>query len=260
MKSLKNFIEEYGIDSGCRMLQRAEQLESYFDMLPEGFGDEPYKDWILEALVSHDKEKVQKALTKKFGIEYFGNAAGRDGKDTAFSFNWEPEWSTEREEMKKMLDFFGWYVTRNIRDEWLVAPKWAENKTDYIQKDCKGFVYHICNIEDLESILKNGLRCKTGRDPLFAYREFPERIYLIAAPPKDVRKAVKSAVTGEMSRKFLDLDNFYLIKMKTSNDVYRDDIMASPYTFYTYTNIPAKNIINKWRLDEFVNPEGMLRF
>ena len=255
MKSLKNFIEEYGVDNGCRMLQRAEQLESYFDMLPEGFEDEPYKDWILEALVSHDKEKVQKALTKKFDIKYFGNTAGRDGKDTSFSFNWEPEWSTEKEELEKLLDFFGWYVTVHEDDLWVVSPKWAENCTDYIQKECKGFVYHICKNINVDSILKNGLRCKKGD-----YREFPERIYLVAAPPKNVRDAVKSLVTGELRTKYGYLKNYCILKIKISNEVYRDDIMASPYTFYTYTNIPAKNIVNKWNLDEFVNPEGMLRF
>ena len=255
---LKDYIAEYGIDNSCKILQRADLLEGYFgNSMPEGFEANPYKDWILEALVSHDKKELQKQLRKEFGITDFTNANERESSRNAFEFTYEAEWSDEIDELKKVLDFYGWYITIQRGECFIVAPKWAENRTEYIRKDCKGFAYHICKNEDLPSILKSGLRCKNGGRFDYGYREFPNRVYLIASPPKDVRNVVKDAVKNEL-RKFGAYGDYSIIKVKVVGDVYQDDIMKSPNAFYTYTNIPANHIINSWPLDDFLFPERIM--
>lgn len=254
MKSLKDFIENYGFECGLRINARASQLIDYFGVLPEGFEENPYKDWILEALNTHDRDKLQKALNKEFGINNFKYPFGKEPYK-AFQFHYEPTWNIDIEELIHIFDFYGWYVSEKSNQTWTIAPRFTKNMKDYIQDVCKDHVYHICLTKDLESILKNGVRIKTGRGSREGgfYRAFPKRIYLIAADPHDVGKAVKE-VMKETGKGVFEPEYYSIIRAdELSGDIYADDFMKSDHAFFTYTNIPAKNIVKSWNLEEFLD-------
>lgn len=269
-----DYIKKYGLERGLFINEAAEKISDYFEVLPENFEETPYKDWILETLNSHDRSKLKNTLKKKFNIKEFFNASGeRTSKLSAFSFIFDPElYTLEKYDGKKLSDeefenleieaiedlentikFFGWYVSKVFNSfgesRWFVSPTYAQNKTNYIKTTCKGYVYHLCGIDSVDSILSNGLRCKT---PM--YRYFPERIYVVGADPRNIKRVINDLVHGELDH--LNDSNTYVLKIKIGNeDYYTDDIMESTHTFYTYNNIPAKNIEESYKLYDFL--EGL---
>lgn len=258
-----DYIKKYGVERGLFINEAAEKINDYFEELPEGFENSPYKDWILEALNSHDRAKLKKTLRSRFDITEFENEAGaRSTKLSAFSFYWDPEeWVTNHGEeddennceravkaLEDTVKFFGWYITKLVGwlNRWIVAPTYAQNKTNYIKTTCKGYVYHLCNENNVKSISEKGLRCKTPE-----YRYFPERIYVIGAAPRNIKNTIEDLIHGEIDH--FDNPSTYILKIKTGKeDYYTDDIMENTHTFYTYNNIPAKNIESIYNLYTFL--------
>jgi hypothetical protein len=111
---------------------------------------------------------------------------------------------------------------QDVRKNWV--PAWHGTKFNFI-----------------ESILKNGLRCKKG-----TYRDFPARIYFYASSkgvgPK--AKAFADEVIDGFDRKkygasVLKID---LNKIGKNIDFYTDEYMDEKEAVYTYTNIPKECI------------------
>ena len=245
MKPLNDYISEYGLDKGSKMVLREQELLDYFDMLPDSFTLDPYNDYILENLNTHDKVKLKKKLEYKFDAFSFEDESSKKEDKVSFSFIIADEYDSD--ELNALLDFYGWYITLLKDGRIYVSPKYAENKTDYIETVCHNIVYHICETKDLDSILKNGLRCKTGKG--IKYREFPNRIFLIADVPEKIKETVEK-VKDELD---IYTHKSSIIKLKCYSNIYSDDAMSTDGTFFTYTNIPAKNIIKSWTLSDFLN-------
>jgi len=267
MKDLRAFLEEYDkgnasifdyckenrviIDVPCEIIDIRNELLEVFDEVPEGFYEDPYKDYILENLNTHDKNKL---ISKLGDILNIINVI--DGPTDKSSFIIQYNKNGNEEEARKMIEFFGWYISKDVANQLTICPKYSEDVSDYVIRDCYGYLYHVCKNEYLDSILKSGLKCKTGKrlpgtDEIIKYREFPKRIYCIAAPPKEVVHAVIE-VCAEIGIK--DISEYSIIKLGIANNkFYHDDCMMSKYACFTYNNIPAKYILKSWPLGEFIN-------
>lgn len=223
------------------------KLLEVFDELPKEFYKEPFKDYILENLKTYDKNIVQNALTKYFGITDFIDHTNKNDNRTAFIFKFDKDIT----ELDNMLKFYGWNISDINEDNYiLVVPTYTMSKTSYVRNECFNWVYHICLKRDLQSILKSGLRCKTGKSYLPKYREFPKRIYCIATSPKEAVKAIKDTF-DEITKNKGDYSQFALIKLKSTNEFYSDDCLKSENAIFTYNSIPAKDIVHYWDLKEF---------
>lgn len=266
MKDLRAFLEEYDkgnasifdyckenrviIDVPCEIIDIRNELLEVFDEVPEGFYEDPYKDYILENLNTHDKKMLISKLENILDI-----IDVIDGPTDKSSFIIQYNKNGNEEEARKIIEFFGWYISKDVANQLTICPKYSEDVSNYVIRDCHGYLYHICKNEFLDSILKSRLKCKTGkRNPITnkieKYREFPERIYCIAAPPKEVSKAVIE-VCSEIGIK--DFSKYSILKLEQCSRLYHDDCMMSKYACFTYNNIPAKCILKSCPLDEFIN-------
>ena len=182
-----------------------------------------------------------------------------DKENVAFAF-FIANKDYDEDELKHLLDFYGWYISKesDIRGGYLVAPKYSENKTKYIEDKCVGAVYHICKKEDLKDILNKGLRIKNTNPSLEQrlkhkevepYRHFPERIYVIAAPEDEIVDVV-SDVCDEMD---WNIDERVILKIYSRGYFYSDDMLDSENSFFTYTNIHKDCISKAWNLKDFLN-------
>ena len=86
MKVIKSYIDDNGFDAGSRMDILSEQLLNYFSEIPSDFEKEPYRDYILENLNTHDKSLLQAQLTKYFGITEFHDLSSKPNENTSFWF------------------------------------------------------------------------------------------------------------------------------------------------------------------------------
>lgn len=81
-------------------------------------------------------------------------------------------------EFMKLVEFFNYYITvisLQSNFEIYLEPKYTVNVTKEIEK-CK-YVYHITDMINLKSILKNGLRVRSGN--INGYRYFPAKIFCV---------------------------------------------------------------------------------
>ena len=95
---------------------------------------------------------------------------------------------------KDIVAFYGYRVSseREYGNSYVftLEPNLTRSATEYIQEVCKLQVFHTCPkeiirtnrnkeshiVDTAESILKNGLRCRTGVEKDQRYRDFPKRI------------------------------------------------------------------------------------
>lgn len=214
------------------------------------------KDYILENLNTHDSSILIKKLEN---IKYFNKVEFEQKQVIKLICNKK----TDEQELKNILDFYGYYITLKNYDVetdryfYFICPKYSKNCTDFIFDQCKGVCYHICQTKDVESILKNGLRCRSTK-----YRYFPKRIYVIALPVKETNhlKDIFREVVNELCIE--DISKYTVLRInfgtngnnrRLGPDFYQDDAMKQQNTFFTYTNIPKEYIKDQGKLNKFIN-------
>ena len=225
-------------------------LENYF---PDITIDNVNIDYILENLNTHDTNLLIQQLEKINGTCNVSD----EGKGTVKLVHKEK--LNKKETFINLLDFYGYYITKVKYDLdtdkyiYIICPKYSKNCSDFVYNECKGICYHICLTKTVESILKNGLRCKKAN-----YRDFPKRIYVIAVPIKNINK-LKDIIKNVFEELcFGDPSKYNILKInkgshnKIGPDFYEDDIMKSNNTFYTYTNIPKEEITDLGSLKKFI--------
>lgn len=217
--------------------------------------DDWSRDYILENLNTHDQNLLIKKLEK---IKYFNKVEFEQKQVIKLVCNKK----ADEQELNNVLDFYGYYISLKQYDLetdryfYFICPKYSKNYTDFIFDQCKGVCYHICQTKDVESILKNGLRCRSAK-----YRYFPKRIYVIALPVKEISKlntTLKSIVeeigidnTSKYSVLRIDLGSNGN-SHGSGPDFYQDDAMENENTFFTYTNIPPQYIKDQGQLNKFI--------
>ena len=245
-----------------------ESMKEYFgDDVPNGVyeamhsGD--YTDFILENLKSHDINLLCKKIWEMFGKDnptleflYINN-------DKETSLKMESYKELDNDELKNLLDFFGYYITDCGKDDnryyYSISPIYASDANDLVHVKNYGKLYYFSTGENARDIEATGLRSKSGED-----RYFPERIYAYASCKNlnkipDIYDKMTKFVDPNEAKKY----GIYIYRIdlqKSKNDTYinfySDDIMHDKDVVYTYNNIPAECM----RLVDVLNPEQLLKF
>lgn len=247
----------------------------YLESMKEYFGDDipnavyeamhsgDYTDFILENLKSHDINLLCKKIWEMFGKDnptleflYINN-------DKETSLKMESYKELDNDELKNLLDFFGYYITDCGKDDnryyYSISPIYASDANDLVHVKNYGKLYYFSTGENARDIEATGLRSKSGED-----RYFPERIYAYASCKNlnkipDIYDKMTKFVDPNEAKKY----GIYIYRIdlqKSKNDTYinfySDDIMHDKDVVYTYNNIPAECM----RLVDVLNPEQLLKF
>ena len=240
------------------------------------------ENYILEALNSHDKERLKKKLIQQFGTDYnisFNDIVGKKVGYSKMAFQLITEYTKTPDLISdnkfiSILQFFGYYLSYYIIiDEesasddivpgtyYTIAPTWAEDINDMVYNENNGILYHFTLGSKKESILKNGLRIKKAD-----YREFPERIYLYSyfGNIKDKNNQYKYDVIrfiidiidiNEIRKYGISVFKIDLNKTSFHIDFYTDDAVEDVNSVYTYNNIPSTciNCIDNISYNDLMN-------
>lgn len=127
-----------------------------------------------------------------------------------------------------------------------IEPVYPVNYNNYVNYDCHGIVYHITTKDNVNSILKSGLRM---RNPEYnnSYRNFPGRIYLCASPKFDDFEMLKSVADKVIEGGWKNSAIIKITVRYAKINFYKDEIMNDDYCFFTYHNIPPEWIVQELR-------------
>jgi len=272
MKNLKEYIT---INSPDRIAKNNwffnEIVEYYGNNIPDNY-IKLYENcnlldftYLNENLQTHDYKKLQNKLLEEYGdnIETFQDYEGSDNiksfyiilKNQKSKYNLETSKfdnpllsiknisknTKEVEKFFSLLDFFNYRYSNweRIDNKYAlyIEPIYSEDASDYFNK-CHRQAYHFTFKDNVDKILKTGLRIKSGK-----YREFPNRIYLWA--PEN-NKLDKDKVLDFIKKIFyinnISLNNVGIIKVdlyNTNYPIYRDTAMKDKEALFVYNNIPA---------------------
>ena len=252
MKNINEIvIEKYNqsIDLGIKYKTQYENLlDFYGENIPqsicEQFEDNPYKDYIFETITSHNTIDLKASIKKYFNhdIKSVRNYSGSHGKHSITLDTKSGKTAKDLmndEDFKNMLNFHGYYISDNIIDNILfIEPTYAQK----VKLKRNEQLYHFTETNNLESIMTNGLRCKSSR-----YRVFPKRIYLYKINENilqnngeltDAAREFANTVCNEFEdRCILKID-----LSQTNIPLYEDTAIKEKNAVYTYNNIPASCI------------------
>lgn len=246
----------------------------YLESMKEYFGDDipnavyeamqsgDYTDFILENLKSHDIDFLCKKIKEKFGkndptLEFV------DVNDKGSSFGMISQTKFDNDELKNLLDYFGYYITKDWFEDnkyhYIICPIYASGANDLVYTKNHGKLYYFSTGENARDIEETGLRCKSAE-----YINYPKRIYAYASDKNlnkipDLFDKISLVVNPHEAEKYgiyiyrIDLNKS---KNGTYINFYDDDIMHDKDVVYTYNNIPAECM----RLVNVLNPEQLLKF
>lgn len=107
------------------------------------------------------------------------------------------------------MNFFNYKASSKSKNIIEVEPVFSKKANDIVRKNY-GIMYHLCNKEFTEKILKEGLRCKNNM-----YRSIPSRIYLYCCV--DIRKNKNDFIDFLKELKY-DVSKCDLLKVNIMND------------------------------------------
>lgn len=220
-------------------------VDEFFD----GTIVEPIYNWayIDETLKTHDFKSLVRALQKTYDdvihdIAYIDTG---DDKNTIY-VKFDDEDCVSDEKFKKILAFFNYILRNKITNKhsdvygyWCIEPIYSKKVEKETLKKYNNLCYHYTTKENVDSILKNGLRIKKSKD--FGY---PERIYVMLVNKKDVFsdetiRFVKKQIGSEKVYKEGGLTCVQVNLNKISIDVYKDTTTPDDNTYFIYNNIPS---------------------
>ena len=120
-----------------------------------------------------------------------------------------------------------------------IEPIYSEDASEYFNK-CHRQAYHFTYKENINKILKSGLRLKRGN-----YRKFPERIYLWASDNKQEinnNDNLMNFIHKIFGNENLLLKDIGIIKVDlyhTDYPIYKDTAMKEKEALFIYNSIPA---------------------
>ena len=223
--------------------------------------DNDHNDWIIENLQSHDHKTVIKGLKKILGDSIINvntdklsekrtnariirlaldkncNIFNNDSQET-FALNN----SDLSNKIRNVLEFHNYYIALiyfyDNENVIILEPKQTENATDYVKK--QKYVYHITHKDNIQNILKKGLRPKVKKndDDEYRYRYYTERVFLIVNSEN-----IKSDITQVINDLNLWRD-YAILKIDISklNITYWWDDASRGNTVYTVESIHPKFI------------------
>ena len=197
-------LEEYMMKS-----KREEDFYACFggvltEELEQRFKDNDCYDFINEMLKSHDASKLISELQKAYGTDAKFYKATDDTLSlvcarfssplAASKFAYDARNKAIDTPVSKILNFFNYFVTDTRLNVVVLEPEFPEEiDEDYLMNVCHNSFMHITKNENVESILRTGLRPRNDKSDNFVkkyfketgqmysrYREFPKRTYLFA--------------------------------------------------------------------------------
>jgi len=252
MESLKDLFKK-SLDLRAKYSYYKEKYKDffgdYYELIEDKFEEDPFKDYILEMLQSHDSDKLIELLQKRIFSKIDKNIKAEkniEGNVTNIIINTPNNIIVDlikaNKEFKKLLFYFNYYIT-SIEDKKIyIEPKFSDKIDYFVRHDCHDRVYHITKKDKLDDILRRGLRCKKGSD----YREFPEKIFLFATEkfiyPKERDKELKEFA------KSIDHygEDFVVLAINLSNqqgiNIYKDAGMDCKGACYIFDDIHPDGI------------------
>ncbi len=213
-------------------------------------------DGIVECLLneglisSYDITKLQKHLKKKFKNNiYIINPSEEEFKNrnyeyTAYTFNISYKGSdkdTFVKEINKCLDLFGYYISTNKNNLYMIEPRRPIKINDIMKKDGIKELYHITPNSNLKKIQKIGLAPK-GNETTFYHPD--DRIYLVSVTELKIKSIVKMLAKN----KKIKFDEFTVFKINYNDkyDYYLDDIATfkreNMIACFVLKNIPPNEL------------------
>ena len=130
-----------------------------------------------------------------------------------------------------------------------VEPIKTKNITDFVKNNCGGKIYHICKRDQVEQILRSGLRTKGEKND---YRYIKNKVYFFCGENKDnlfynLRQVAISKFAWGAEYDWIDEDEYTLLEIDVNGyniDFYMDGyyLDQKPYIGYTYNYFPPRRI------------------
>ena len=279
--NIRNYLSEVCDHKGY-IRRNYNSLNEYYDVIPddiiERFKIDPFSDYILENMNSHDSLKlynVLKSFFSEFGVSITNPDHNQKGNSLLSiiipcDITLCPliERILKSEELNNILDFYGYYVTNhrfvNIKGEDVyfigIEPEYSENVNNFVYGKCFGQLYHITDSANYDSIMSSGLRMRNGNGS--TYRNFPKRIYFIAIEPSrrmNINNYLSKAVKNFIDRNKCDHISIFKINLYGHDiNFYTDDVSRKvngmDNCVYCYSNIPPELItpVYNGKIDPFI--------
>ena len=139
-----------------------------------------------------------------------------------------------------------------------VEPIKTKNITDFVNDNCKGKIYHLCNIKRIDDILKSGLRPKGENNN---YRYIQNKVYFFCGETKeDIENNFQIVLKSKDLLKYgipWIVDNYSLLEIDVNGyniDFYQDGYYMDDvrYIGYTYNYFPPKRL-KVVDINDFIN-------
>ena len=129
-----------------------------------------------------------------------------------------------------------------------VEPIKTKNITDFVNDNCKGKIYHLCDIKRIDDILKSGLRPKGENNN---YRYIQNKVYFFCGESKkDLMKNLSIIIKSKREKindKSSIIERYGLLEIDVNGyniDFYQDGYYMDDvrYIGYTYNYFPPKRL------------------
>lgn len=218
-----------------------------------------------EALKSYSIEYLMKRLNKKFSfieVEKMNNDKTtsialriKGTNDIVEKENFKD--TKEAEEFINLIVSNGYciskiyYSKQNDSSIFLIEPRYQEDISDELESR---IFYHVTKKDNLENIKRTGLRPRQGKyktqnknNHFISYREFNDRVFLIAEPSS--QQNLKNVLAQTVLDKQYTKDEYCILKLdlrksKFEMPIYKDTVSKSKFAVYTIYPIYNKCIIN----------------
>lgn len=281
MKSLEYYIKTHKLENFINNLLYNEALCNFFDKDEIKTFESINNDIILETLNSHDFQKIKLRLLKLYSNDIIEIINNSDKKKDSFEIIFRATNTSlniiKSDKLNNSLEYYGYFkaavltINGSIKctnlDKYdlkdlitfynnngsiilMIEPKYSDIANDTLNNS-HYICYHFTNISNIDSILKNGLRCKSASS-----KDAPERIYLYCDINiiDDNNNHIKENIVKTIYEIFgnnVNLNDICAIKIdmnKLKNiTVYKDTLMYDNHSVFIYNNIPkqyVKKVIN----------------
>lgn len=281
MKSLEYYIKNHKLESFINNSLYNEALCNFFDKDEiKTFESINNNNLILETLNSHDFQKIKLRLLKLYTDDIIEIINNSDKKKDSFEILFKPTNKSlniiKSDKLNNSLEYYGYFkaavltINGSIKctnlDKYdlkdlitfynnngsiilMIEPKYSDIANDTLNNS-HYICYHFTNISNIDSILKNGLRCKSASS-----KDAPERIYLYCdINIIDNNNHIKENIVKTIYEIFgnnVNINDICAIKIDMNElkniTVYKDTLMYDNHSVFIYNNIPKqyiKKVIN----------------
>ena len=280
MKSLEYYIKTHKLENFINNSLYNEALCNFFDKDEIKTFESINNDIILETLNSHDFQKIKLRLLKLYSNDIIEIINNSDKKKDSFEIIFRATNTSlniiKSDKLNNSLEYYGYFkaavltINGSIKctnlDKYdlkdlitfynnngsiilMIEPKYSDIANDTLNNS-HYICYHFTNISNIDSILKNGLRCKSASS-----KDAPERIYLYCdINIIDNNNHIKENIVKTIYEIFgnnIKLNDICAIKIDMNElkniTVYKDTLMYDNHSVFIYNNIPKqyiKKVIN----------------